>query len=179
MLTITVSCSAAPNGNSGPVTVDLDGCRDAEDIGWAVGRAYAFSDTADGFDADCIDLMDEIVLRAVTLTTGEKEYNLEPKQWHPDDIATLLDKYDPDAFAAYIDIVGEHYANVADFAEAYRGEWNSPGAFAQNYADELGLIDSANVNRWPLAGNIDWDGAFDDLDEHVFVNGHVIYTGAR
>ena len=82
-------------------------------------------------------------------------------------------------------IIAESYLDEAVFAaglkleipiehieEAYQGEWHSAEAFAENYADDLGLI--PEDAQWPN-NCIDWTHAarelmydFDEEDSHYF-----------
>lgn len=61
---------------------------------------------------------------------------------------------------AYIDNVGEEYAEADDVAEAYQGEFGSDEEFAQEMADQLGLLDK-NMS-WPY-NCIDWEYAAKEL----------------
>jgi len=71
---------------------------------------------------------------------------------------------------AYIDNVGEEYATAEQVEEAYSGEFKSDEDFAQDMADQLGLIqDDA---KWPYTC-IDWEFAGRELMYDYFeVDGH-------
>ena len=61
---------------------------------------------------------------------------------------------------AYINIVGEQYAEAAEAEEAYQGEYSNDEDFAQNMADELGLVQKEVA--WPYTC-IDWEQAAREL----------------
>ena len=61
---------------------------------------------------------------------------------------------------AYINIVGEDYAKAEDCEEAYSGEFQNDEEFAQNMADELGLLNKEM--SWPYSC-IDWEYAAREL----------------
>ena len=67
-----------------------------------------------------------------------------------DDVAKLADLLEEhgDAYAAYVDCVGAHYATPEGFEEHYRGEWDSAEAYAENLIDEgcFGEIPQAIAN---------------------------------
>lgn len=65
-----------------------------------------------------------------------------------------------DAYRAYIELVGDHYANVGDFEEAYQGEYRSDEDFAQETAESIGAIDTDA--SWPN-DCIDWERAAREL----------------
>ena len=71
---------------------------------------------------------------------------------------------DDEALAAYAYLMNRDMANVEDWQcdaeEAYQGVYNSDEDFAQNLADDLGLIPSEY--SWP-ASCIDWDQAAREL----------------
>lgn len=57
---------------------------------------------------------------------------------------------------AYIDNVGEEYAEADQVAEAYQGEFRSDIDFAQELADQLGTVNESAT--WPM-NCIDWEQA--------------------
>lgn len=61
---------------------------------------------------------------------------------------------------AYINIVGEQYAEADDAEKAYSGEFSSNIEFAQDMADNIGAIDK-NAS-WPNTC-IDWEKAASEL----------------
>jgi antirestriction protein len=71
-------------------------------------------------------------------------------------------RIDADAFAAYCSHVGADFKEdtISDFEEAYNGEWDSREDFAQELADDLGLV--PDEQPWPLS-YIDWERAARDL----------------
>lgn len=85
---------------------------------------------------------------------------------------------DAEVLAAYADNLGLDAEDVANWAseaeEAYQGDYADDADFAQNLADDLGLV-NADAG-WP-AGYIDWEWAARDLmmdyfesDGHYFRN---------
>ena len=60
----------------------------------------------------------------------------------------------------YIDVVGTEYATSEQVQEAYSGEFSNDEEFAENIANELGLIDQKV--SWPYTC-IDWERASRDL----------------
>jgi antirestriction protein len=61
---------------------------------------------------------------------------------------------------AYIDLLGEDYADADDCAEAYQGEFDSDEDFARYIAEELTPVD--NSMAWPF-NCIDWEWAAKEL----------------
>lgn len=61
---------------------------------------------------------------------------------------------------AYINIVGEEYAEADEAEEAYQGKYRSDEDFAEEIADSLGLIDQDA--KWPH-DCIDWEKAAKEL----------------
>ena len=59
---------------------------------------------------------------------------------------------------AYSSLVGEEY--IEDVEEAYQGQWSSDEEFAQQTAEDLGLIE--RDVKWP-AYCIDWEWAAKEL----------------
>lgn len=57
------------------------------------------------------------------------------------------------------------------FTKTYSGEWDSPAEYAKDLARSIGAIPEELTEWWPLHGNVDWDGAADDLkgDGYTFV----------
>lgn len=71
---------------------------------------------------------------------------------------------------AYINIVGAEYAKAEEAEEAYIGEYASDKEFAQDQAEQMGLLNS-NI-QWPYTC-IDWDHAgrelmYDYSEDHGF-----------
>jgi antirestriction protein len=83
-------------------------------------------------------------------------------------IAQWMDEHDGldlVAFGAFRSYHGEHYVlldddGVAQFEEAYQGEHDSEEDFAQQLADDLGLVDESAA--WPNS-YIDWERATREL----------------
>lgn len=86
-----------------------------------------------------------------------------------DDIAELAEAIEEhgEAYAAYVDVVGAHYATPEGFQDAYRGEWDSEKSFAMDWHEELG------TELGELADYIDWDAVARDL----FINGFTFKDG--
>lgn len=80
-------------------------------------------------------------------------------------IAELIDKLESDhidvaAYAAFRDNYGTDYATPENFEESFEGEHDSMVEFAQQQADDMGLLnDNA---QWPYTC-IDWDWAAREL----------------
>lgn len=80
------------------------------------------------------------------------------------------DYIDSEAYKAYAECVGGEYDTVGGFEDSYAGQFDSDETFAENLADELGLID-ANAS-WPNTC-IDWERAareimFDYYESHGY-----------
>ena len=83
-------------------------------------------------------------------------------------IAEVIDRieaesYPVEAVAAWRDYVGKDYAdldNLDDFAEAYRGEWQSEENYAETLAEDIGAVNAEAT--WPN-NCIDWERAARDL----------------
>ncbi len=77
---------------------------------------------------------------------------------------------DPEAKQAFIDIRG--YWDAAQFEESYQGEWDSKQSFAENLAEDMGLLDGMPEN---LQSYFDWDAWTRDLflDGYTFADGQV------
>ena len=78
---------------------------------------------------------------------------------HVAELAEVLSEHGA-AYAAYADVVGEHYANVGGFEDAYRGEWDSEEAYAIDYIESTGVLDSMPDN---LRHYFDWAAWTRDL----------------
>lgn len=76
-------------------------------------------------------------------------------------LAEVLEEVnDPEAFAAYAEHVGAEYATPDGFEEAFQGEYRSEEDFAQELAEDLGVV--PEDAGWP-AYCIDWERAARDL----------------
>lgn len=88
-------------------------------------------------------------------------------------LAEVLDSVDnPEAFAAYVGNVGlgvtasgeDNYGDaVASFEDAFCGEFDCGGDYAQDLADDLDLLPDPVFGRWPFTC-IDWERAWGVLD---------------
>ena len=91
-----------------------------------------------------------------------------------DDIAELAEAIGEhgDAYLAYIDCVGSHYATPSDFEDRYRGEFNSELDYAYHIVDELYNLDEMMGN---LSFYFDYERFARDLfiNDCTFVDGHV------
>ncbi len=67
------------------------------------------------------------------------------------------------AYVAYRDSVGEGYATLDGFEDAYCGLYDSEADYAMELADEIEAGSSHPVERWPFTC-IDWDRAWRELD---------------
>ncbi len=73
---------------------------------------------------------------------------------------------------AYIDNVGEEYANANDIQETYAGNFDSDEEFAQDMYDQTKTTNSDQDNEWPYYC-IDWNYAARELMIDYFEsNGH-------
>lgn len=71
---------------------------------------------------------------------------------------------------AYIDNVGEEYADALDVEDAYEGHYKDDEDFAQDMAEKLGAINDEAA--WPYTC-IDWEYAARELMHDYFeVDGH-------
>lgn len=75
---------------------------------------------------------------------------------------------------AYINLVGDEYADAEGCADAYQGTYSSDEDFAQSIAEDMGL--TPDSNHWPNYC-IDWEYAarelmmdYDESDGHYFHN---------
>jgi antirestriction protein len=73
---------------------------------------------------------------------------------------SLVNSLDETINQAYIDNVGEEYATAEQVEESYSGEYPSDTAFAQDMAEQWGLINKDLA--WPYTC-IDWDQASNEL----------------
>ena len=80
----------------------------------------------------------------------------------------MLDKH-AEAWGAYVDSVGMHYATEDDFDDRYSGAWDSAEDYAQNLVEDIGDFKSMGN----LANYIDWERFARDLgyDGYSFVGG--------
>ena len=67
-----------------------------------------------------------------------------------------------EVYQAYIDNVGEEYAEAEDAEEAYQGQHSSDKDFAQDMADSIGAYNSSETYNWPISC-IDWEHAASEL----------------
>ena len=81
----------------------------------------------------------------------------------------LEDGHEQEALEAYIEVVGEEYAELSGFEDAYNGEWDSDEDFVQNLIEEIGGIPES----LPGYIHIDWEGtARDVMMDYSEENGH-------
>jgi antirestriction protein len=66
-----------------------------------------------------------------------------------------LDENEREAFGGYADNFGGD-ASIEDFRDAYRGQWESGAAFAENTAEECGEVPQ-NLPAWIV---IDWEASW-------------------
>lgn len=70
---------------------------------------------------------------------------------------------------AYINIVGEEYANAEEAEEAYQGEWKSDVDFVQDLLEDVGDL----PEDLPFYILIDWEGtARDVMMDYTEEGGH-------
>lgn len=84
-----------------------------------------------------------------------------------------------DAFAAFALVEGIEYATEDRFEEAYRGEWNNERDYAENFADDIGMLRDVDEQ---LARYFDWDAWTRDLflgDLYSVPNGMSVYVFQR
>ncbi len=73
-----------------------------------------------------------------------------------------------DAFTAWLSYdTGRDPVDVQAFEDAYRGEWDSLRAYAENYADEVGMYDVAEKSGSPYVV-VDIDMLTRDLDIELY-----------
>ncbi len=142
------------------------GCLTCYSEGWLIGAWY---DAIIASDVTSEDLHDGP-------TTHEELWVMDHEHFHgllqgecsPAEatriasLFALIDSDDEaDAFGAYLKYHGEG-ANadcLGEFREMYEGKFESRADFAEQFADDLGLLSS---DPWPY-NHIDWEGAARDL----------------
>jgi antirestriction protein len=67
-----------------------------------------------------------------------------------------------EAWAVYVDTVGEQYATEDGFQDAYAGEYDSAEAYAEELAAECGYLEGDDRN--PLLRYVDWERFAHDLE---------------
>jgi antirestriction protein len=73
--------------------------------------------------------------------------------------ARMLSEHDG-AWAAYVGVVGEHYATEDGFSDAFRGEYKS----AEDYAEEMySEMYGKDVTEGPLWNYVDWERVARDM----------------
>lgn len=81
-------------------------------------------------------------------------------------VVDRLDEDDAEAFSAWFGNETRDYTDADDmendFLEVYRGRWDSLADYAQNLAEDCGMIPK-DLSPW-IAGNIDWEGCGRDLE---------------
>lgn len=134
----------------------IDAAQDADDIAAEVAEMLKESPTAraEGLPAEEWAIHDYDGFDGLEL--GEWE-SFEKVAEH----AAMLEEHGP-AWAAYVNMEGADYATSEDFADKYRGEWDSEENFAENLAEETGAIDPNQDHHWPTS-YIDWERAARDL----------------
>ena len=76
---------------------------------------------------------------------------------------------DEEVVDAYIELVGEEYAEVDSLEESYQGEWESDGDFVQELLESTGDL----PENLPSYIHIDWEGtARDIMYDYSEVNGY-------
>lgn len=68
-----------------------------------------------------------------------------------------------DAFSAWLSGDSYREPDLEAFQDAYRGEWDSLRAYAENYADDVGMYDAADKSGFPYV-TVDIDMVTRDLD---------------
>lgn len=88
-----------------------------------------------------------------------------------EELALLLEEHG-DAYRAYMDNVGGHYATADGFEEAYVGEFANEVDYAYHIVDECGMLDGISDT---MQYYFDYEAYARDLflDGHSFVNGYV------
>jgi len=66
-----------------------------------------------------------------------------------------------EAWAVYVDTVGEQYATESGFEDAYADEYDSPEAYAEELATECGHLEG---DKNPLLNYVDWERFARDLE---------------
>ena len=76
---------------------------------------------------------------------------------------------DEEVVDAYIELVGEEYAEVDSLEESYQGEWESDEDFVQELLESAGDL----PENLPSYIHIDWEGtARDIMYDYSEVNGY-------
>ena len=76
---------------------------------------------------------------------------------------------DEEVVDAYIELVGEEYAEVDSLEESYQGEWESDEDFVQELLESTGDL----PENLPSYIHIDWEGtARDIMYDYSEVNGY-------
>lgn len=75
------------------------------------------------------------------------------------ELAQLLDEHGA-AYAAYVDMEGAEYATAEGFEEDYCGQWDSEQAYAEEFADDIGLLTEVPDS---LSSYFDWEKWTRDL----------------
>ena len=90
-------------------------------------------------------------------------------------IAAGIAEHD-DAFSAWLSYdSSQDPTDMQSFEDAYRGEWDSLRAYAENYADEVGMYDAAEKAGSPYV-TVDIDGLERDLDIEMYTVASDHYT---
>lgn len=88
------------------------------------------------------------------------------KESDKETVREVLDTYDEEVLEAAVDLG----ISPADVAEAYQGEFKSDRDFAEDFADQLGVVDKNAT--WPN-NCIDWDYVAKELMyDYCESNGH-------
>jgi len=65
-----------------------------------------------------------------------------------------------EAWAAFVDNIGEEYATLDNFEEAYAGEWDSEDEYVEQLVDDLGILDGKDPT---IARYFDYEAFTRDL----------------
>lgn len=96
------------------------------------------------------------------MTTTDHDEQKTAEQIEAEELAELIEEYGP-AFGAYAEHIGEPITG-SDFEDAYNGEWKSEREFAEEFAEDIGLLCDLSPNcPNPLLYYIDWQSYADEL----------------
>ena len=96
----------------------------------------------------------EAILEARGVITNAQELKAENVDYQ-EQINELLEDYDADAIAAFIELYGEE--NVGHFEDSYQGEFESGAHFAESMVEDCYALDI------PTFVVVDWDATWDNL----------------
>ena len=123
------------------------------------------------YSDETIELIDELVADGNdhdVLENFIEEHGESYFQSYIEDYLQAIDEYDEEVVEDFVEIFG--VCSISSLSDAYQGKWDSGAEFAQNLAEDCGMV-STGIS-WV---EIDWEKSWDNLsyDYTEIGNGYI------